>query len=179
MGCTTSSATFHHAENHWESRQRRAPLAKRLLQGRKKSSTFYTIQKHGTSQLFAKTALGAMLIKKPPQSLPSRPLTSVAPLPARRPMELETPALESKYQVDMFRIGKGHYSVVYSGKERATGKMVAIKKINKTMSKTVRLSVEIEILRKVKGHPNIVSLYDVYETPTQVQLVMELGECKD
>jgi serine/threonine-protein kinase GIN4 len=34
--------------------------------------------------------------------------------------------------------------------------------------------LEVEILLVVKGHPDIVGLYDVYVTTSQVQLVMEL-----
>ena len=188
MGCAPSSTLRKHVEASLESRRARALVPSRpFLLRRKKSSTLYTVQKEGSSQLYAKTALGAVRIREPPQQPPSEfkqngaaskngaASTEIDAL-VMRPVVVEKETLEQKYQVDMFRIGRGHYSVVYSGQERSTGKMVAIKKINKTSSKTIRLSVEIEILRKVKGHPNIVSLYDVYETPTQVQLVMELGE---
>ena len=37
-----------------------------------------------------------------------------------------------------------------------------------------RLQLEIDIMRKVAVHPNIVALYDVFITPTKLKLVLEM-----
>jgi calcium/calmodulin-dependent protein kinase I len=60
---------------------------------------------------------------------------------------------------------------------KSTGEKVAVKIIDKTQataeSDERRLKTEVEILKKVK-HPNIVCLKDLYETPQNLYLVMEL-----
>jgi serine/threonine protein kinase len=69
---------------------------------------------------------------------------------------------------------RGHYAVVLRGTCKRTGRAVAIKKIRKFLTDPQRLQAEISVLRRVKRHPNIVELLDVYETAREVQLVLEL-----
>ncbi|KAF1786592.1 Protein kinase-like domain [Phytophthora cactorum] len=57
---------------------------------------------------------------------------------------------------------------------RRTGRAVAIKKIKRFMTDPKRLRAEITALRRVKQHPNIVELIDVFETTREVHLVLEL-----
>ena len=93
------------------------------------------------------------------------------PEPAEAPAEH---GLEEKYAMGK-QVGKGGFSVVYSGTEKATGKKVAIKCIDKTQQDSEELMLlnrEIDIMKRLK-HPNIVQLYDVYDHPDKVYLVME------
>jgi calcium/calmodulin-dependent protein kinase-4 len=85
--------------------------------------------------------------------------------------------LEDFYDVDrQKRIGKGHYASVFIGINRETGQRVAVKMIEKRLSKTERLALEVNVMRKAGAHPHIVQLLDVFETDTQLQLVLELVE---
>lgn len=61
------------------------------------------------------------------------------------------------------------------GAHKASGQKVAIKVVNKAAvkQKPEMLRNEVEILSKV-DHPNIIALYDIFETPEFLYLVMEL-----
>jgi tRNA A-37 threonylcarbamoyl transferase component Bud32 len=82
--------------------------------------------------------------------------------------------VEEMYEVSTQHLGRGHYAVVYQGKCKKTGRLVAIKKIKRFLTDEKRLRAEIAVLRKVKKHANIVELIEVFETPREVHLVMEL-----
>ena len=72
-------------------------------------------------------------------------------------------------------IGHGKFSKVYLGKEKKTNRKVAIKRINKkklTENDLDLLKTEIDIL-KICQHPNIIKLYKIIETPTNLDLIME------
>ena len=71
-------------------------------------------------------------------------------------------------------LGHGHYAVVRRGKHRVSGKAVAIKVIPKTRTDISTIRREIEILKKVGSHQNIVNLLEVFETGSDWFLVMEL-----
>lgn len=73
------------------------------------------------------------------------------------------------------KIGEGTYAIVYEGKDTLTNRLVAIKKI-KMISHTVGL--DISAIRELKylgelEHPNIISLYDVYTSSTNLHLILE------
>ncbi|XP_048403839.1 calcium/calmodulin-dependent protein kinase type 1 isoform X2 [Stegostoma tigrinum] len=72
-------------------------------------------------------------------------------------------------------LGTGAFSEVVLAEEKQTQKLVAIKCIPKKALEGKENSIENEIavLRKIK-HPNIVSLEDIYESPTHLYLVMQL-----
>jgi calcium/calmodulin-dependent protein kinase I len=74
-------------------------------------------------------------------------------------------------------LGRGAFSIVKKGIEKKTGKAYAIKIIDKTKAcgeaEKKRLATEVKILQQVK-HPNIVGLKDLFETKTELYLVMEL-----
>lgn len=72
-------------------------------------------------------------------------------------------------------LGTGAFSEVVMARERATGKMVAIKCIPKKALKGKETSIENEIavLRKIK-HENIVALEDIYESSNHLYLIMQL-----
>ncbi|KAL3673171.1 hypothetical protein V7S43_002465 [Phytophthora oleae] len=82
--------------------------------------------------------------------------------------------VEEFYDVQSELIGRGHYATVCRGRCRRTGRAVAIKKIKRFLTDPKRLRAEITALRRVKQHPNIVELIDVFETTREVHLVLEL-----
>ncbi len=80
-------------------------------------------------------------------------------------------------------LGKGLSSVVRRCVCKNTGEEFAVKIMDVSDSGIVdedglslreQIQREAEILRRVSGHPNIVALHDVYESPTFVFLVFEL-----
>jgi len=72
-------------------------------------------------------------------------------------------------------LGSGNFSTVKIATSKKTGDKVAIKIIDKTNLEVNKesLKTEVKILKSVRD-PNIVDLYDVYETDGKVYLVMEL-----
>ena len=86
---------------------------------------------------------------------------------------LETPLLDS-YDV-IYEMGSGAYSKVYEVKHKISGQIRACKYIKKKDFKKEdieRFKKEIEILKK-SDHPNIVKLYEVFETENSFYLIME------
>uniref|UniRef100_A0A665W3H2 Calcium/calmodulin-dependent protein kinase type 1D-like n=1 Tax=Echeneis naucrates TaxID=173247 RepID=A0A665W3H2_ECHNA len=75
----------------------------------------------------------------------------------------------------LFFSNSGAFSEVVMAREKATGKMVAIKCIPKKALKGKETSIENEIavLRKIK-HENIVALEDIYESSNHLYLIMQL-----
>ncbi|MBN3291224.1 KCC1D kinase, partial [Polypterus senegalus] len=78
---------------------------------------------------------------------------------------------------------RGSFSEVFLAQERHSQRSVAVKCINKNVlkGKEAMLENEIAVLRKIK-HKNIVALEDIYETRSQLYLVMTLvtgGELLD
>ncbi|MGH0166376.1 UNVERIFIED_CONTAM: hypothetical protein FKN15_066986 [Acipenser sinensis] len=81
------------------------------------------------------------------------------------------------------KLGEGSFSEVRLAQDRRTQKLVAVKCIQKRAlkGKEAMLENEIAVLRKIK-HDNIVSLEEIYETPSELCLVMTLvtgGELLD
>ncbi|XP_073021883.1 calcium-dependent protein kinase 8-like [Primulina eburnea] len=77
-------------------------------------------------------------------------------------------------------LGRGEFGITYLCTELETGEKYACKSIPK---KKLRTSVdiedvrrEVEIMKHMPKHPNIVSLKDTYEDDTAVNIVMELCE---
>lgn len=81
--------------------------------------------------------------------------------------------------MDKYKIGKvigdGNFAVVKECVERSTGKEFALKIIdkNKCRGKEHLIENEVAVLRRVK-HPNIIMLIEEVDTPTELNLVMEL-----
>jgi len=74
-------------------------------------------------------------------------------------------------------IGRGAFSVVHLAIHKKTGDQVAVKIIDKTVANAEedekRFKNEVAILKKVR-HPNIIALIDIFETDSNLYLVMEL-----
>jgi calcium-dependent protein kinase len=103
----------------------------------------------------------------------------------------DNPILKVKYSKDNFialgsrglrdiydctkKLGKGGYGKVFQVKNKSTNKLYACKKLSKLNIKNLqKLQNEIEVLMKM-DHPNIVKLYEVFESDNSLYLIME--EC--
>lgn len=73
------------------------------------------------------------------------------------------------------RLGKGHYGSVTMCFDKQRGnRKCAVKSVAKLKPRHITmLKNEVAIMRQL-DHPSIIKLYDVFETDTHVQLVMEL-----
>jgi len=114
--------------------------------------------------------------KKPNLSATSqtnRTISSPMVSPAA-PLRDHTPTLEDSYEIGK-DLGRGGFSVVKKGKNRKNGEDVAVKCIKKKNLKKEELQLltrEIAIMQKLT-HPNIIQLFEVFDTPTDLFLVLE------
>lgn len=108
--------------------------------------------------------------------------TSGAPAALAQSISEDIPSLEElcsrgrltqKYDVEDKVLGVGQFAVVKPCRDIRTGKPCAVKLIKRSSTSEERLATEIAILERLRGHPNIVGLYDVFITSSEVQLVME------
>jgi len=82
--------------------------------------------------------------------------------------------IHDHYKMAKKNLGEGSYGVVLIGKSKESGEERAVKSIQRSKIKdksTFQAEVDIQ---KQLDHPNIVKLYEVYEDPRAVYLVMEL-----
>ncbi|XP_064961488.1 calcium-dependent protein kinase 26-like [Musa acuminata AAA Group] len=93
---------------------------------------------------------------------------------------LETPHisyLEDRY-VLLEELGWGQFGVIRACSDMLTGESVACKSIAKDRLVTPEdirsIKLEIEVMARLSGHPNVVDLKAVYEDNDYVHLVMEL-----
>uniref|UniRef100_A0A8C9MUI8 Calcium/calmodulin-dependent protein kinase type IV n=1 Tax=Serinus canaria TaxID=9135 RepID=A0A8C9MUI8_SERCA len=80
-------------------------------------------------------------------------------------------ALEDFYIVGP-ELGRGATSVVFSCQEKSTGAPYAAKILKKTIDKKI-VRTEIGVLLRL-SHPNIIKLKEIFETPSEIALVLEL-----
>lgn len=76
-------------------------------------------------------------------------------------------------------LGKGAFGRVNLAMHKLTESLVAVKSINKQFltedeSSKKKVMQEVFILQKTRRHPNIVKLYDSFETTKHIVFVMEL-----
>ncbi|XP_032839940.2 calcium/calmodulin-dependent protein kinase type IV [Tyto alba] len=69
-------------------------------------------------------------------------------------------------------LGRGATSIVYRCRQKGTQKPYAIKMLKKTVDKKI-VRTEIGVLLRL-SHPNIIKLKEIFETPTEISLVLEL-----
>lgn len=76
------------------------------------------------------------------------------------------------------QLGWGQFGIIRTCSDKFTGEVLACKSIAKnrlvTQEDVRSVKLEIEIMTRLSGHPNVVDLKAVYEEETYVHLVMEL-----
>jgi len=105
-------------------------------------------------------------------SAPTSGPTSTTPV---TPIEIKADRLEDKYEIGK-ELGRGGFSVVKKAKNKKSGEEVAVKCINKKNLKKDELQLltrEISIMQKLR-HKSIIQLIDIFETPSELFLVLEL-----
>lgn len=81
-----------------------------------------------------------------------------------------------KYQLTRF-LGRGNFAKVYQARSLLDGSTVAVKVIDK--SKTVDASMEprivreIDAMRRLQNHPNILRIHEVLATKTKIYLIVD------
>eukprot|EP00303_Exanthemachrysis_gayraliae_P008394 CAMPEP_0205999402 /NCGR_PEP_ID=MMETSP1464-20131121/829_1 /ASSEMBLY_ACC=CAM_ASM_001124 /TAXON_ID=119497 /ORGANISM="Exanthemachrysis gayraliae, Strain RCC1523" /LENGTH=375 /DNA_ID=CAMNT_0053372601 /DNA_START=16 /DNA_END=1143 /DNA_ORIENTATION=- len=85
-------------------------------------------------------------------------------------------AFDRKYDIGEV-LGHGSYATVRKCTLRTTGEVRAVKMIDKRkVQPSIRKSLEAEVqILKMMDHPNIIKLYDVYDTRAHLNLVTELA----
>lgn len=77
-------------------------------------------------------------------------------------------------------LGRGEFGITYLCTDKSTGEKFACKSISKKKLRTAvdieDVRREVEIMKHLPKHPNIVSLKDTYEDDNAVHIVMELCE---
>ena len=99
---------------------------------------------------------------------------------ARRKIDLQhtvtAELVKKSYHIDK-EIGHGASGKVYLVHHRDTGEAFACKVIekNKTMNDLQSMTTEIEIMKRIR-HQHVVSLFELFESPICMWLIMELVE---
>ncbi|WRX25650.1 Protein kinase domain - like 10 [Theobroma cacao] len=87
--------------------------------------------------------------------------------------------IEQSYELGR-ELGRGEFGITYLCTDKVTGDTFACKSISKKKLRTAvdidDVRREVEIMKHLPKHPNIVSLKDTYEDDNAVHLVMELCE---
>ncbi|CAL8106467.1 unnamed protein product [Calicophoron daubneyi] len=97
------------------------------------------------------------------------------------------PLKSDRYKI-ISRLGDGGFCEVFKAKDMQTGRMVAIKRVDRAKPTYQKYSAK-EVEKKIKKlmyreasimraleHPNLVKLYDLVDESDQIYLVMELAE---
>ncbi|KNA14653.1 hypothetical protein SOVF_105100 isoform A [Spinacia oleracea] len=87
--------------------------------------------------------------------------------------------IEENYELGR-ELGRGEFGITYLCTDKATAEVFACKKISKKKLRTAidieDVRREVEIMKHMPKHPNIVTLKDTFEDDYAVHLVMELCE---
>eukprot|EP00238_Polyblepharides_amylifera_P006830 CAMPEP_0196598022 /NCGR_PEP_ID=MMETSP1081-20130531/94072_1 /TAXON_ID=36882 /ORGANISM="Pyramimonas amylifera, Strain CCMP720" /LENGTH=395 /DNA_ID=CAMNT_0041923639 /DNA_START=169 /DNA_END=1357 /DNA_ORIENTATION=+ len=78
-------------------------------------------------------------------------------------------------------LGRGTFDIVYEGKETKTGRVVAVKKINKCTLESAkdkhRMRMNVDVMRSLQRRSNsFLSLFDIYEDKNHLHMVMECAK---
>ncbi|GFZ17107.1 calmodulin-domain protein kinase 7 [Actinidia rufa] len=80
-------------------------------------------------------------------------------------------------------LGRGEFGIRYLAIDVESGEKYACKSISKKKLRTAGdiedVSREVEIMRHLPKHPNIVTLKDTYEDDNAIHIVMELYEVRE
>lgn len=80
-------------------------------------------------------------------------------------------------------LGKGSFGVCYKAVHKRTGDVVCIKTISKgkllTNEDAQDIRNEILVMERVRGHPNVVTIFGAYEDSSSLHIVLELCEGGD
>lgn len=88
--------------------------------------------------------------------------------------EATSGAIRDNYELGK-ELGSGTFSVVRLARQKHTGELFAVKVIDKTSIDVNKDSLRTEVrIMKEARHPNVVRLFDVFESPRKVYLVLEL-----
>lgn len=80
------------------------------------------------------------------------------------------------YSIDKEELGSGSFGVVKKCRKKSNGKEYAVKMIDKAKVDVLDdLQREVKVMSQLE-HPNIVRLYEVYDEPKQMCLVLEMVE---
>ena len=89
----------------------------------------------------------------------------------------QTSNLKDRYALGE-QLGWGQFGIIRACSDRLTGEVLACKSIAKdrlvSQDDVRSIKLEIEIMTRLSGHPNVVDLKAVYEEEDYVHLVMEL-----
>jgi len=104
----------------------------------------------------------------------TKPAASTPASPAKEEKTNIKKQIKDVYDIGP-EIGKGGFSVVHKATNKTSHENVAIKIIHKNQSEEELrlLQREIDIMRKL-NHKNIIALFEVYDEPEHIYLVMEL-----
>ncbi|XP_024443541.1 calcium-dependent protein kinase 32 isoform X2 [Populus trichocarpa] len=87
--------------------------------------------------------------------------------------------IEQRYELGR-ELGRGEFGITYLCTDKETGENFACKSISKKKLRTAvdieDVRREVEIMKQMPQHPNLVTLKDTYEDDSAVHLVMELCE---
>ena len=87
-------------------------------------------------------------------------------------VDISNHSLREKYECTR-QLGKGGYGKVFEVRNKTTGDFFACKKLTKlNIDNLEKFRREIDILMKL-DHPNIIKLYEVFEAPNSLYLIME------
>lgn len=87
--------------------------------------------------------------------------------------------IELNYELGR-ELGRGEFGITYMCTDKSSGEVLACKSISKKKLRTAidieDVRREVEIMKHLPKHPNIVTLKDTYEDDNAVHIVMELCE---
>ncbi|EDL76196.1 calcium/calmodulin-dependent protein kinase IV, isoform CRA_c [Rattus norvegicus] len=128
----------------------------------------------GSGGIFRSPA--AKMLKVTVPSCPSSPCSSVTSSTENLVPDYWIDGSKRDPLSDFFEVeselGRGATSIVYRCKQKGTQKPYALKVLKKTVDKKI-VRTEIGVLLRL-SHPNIIKLKEIFETPTEISLVLEL-----
>jgi len=82
--------------------------------------------------------------------------------------------LTDSYELERNKLGEGSYGSVRKAKNKATGQTRAVKTIATAHLKNIESFKQEIAIMKMMDHPNIIQLYETFEDPKNIYLVMEV-----